>query len=121
MVKIDYEIEPKLEDGNHDDIDVLNLIEDMAKIRSAVDEVFADLDDLPESGELFLWKSYKNECRDHILFSFGYRYDDECRPTTCIITVKDIGLWIKSGKFSNGCDCNTFLEMHEGEFAYCAY
>ena len=114
MIEIEYKIRPKIEDANHNDIDILNSIEDMGKIRNAIDEVFSELDDIPECGEHFLWK-VENRL-DHVFFSFEYKESGEY-----IVTVKDCCLWVEDGHFDNGCKSNTFLEIHNGEFEYSAY
>ena len=114
MIEIEYEIMPKIEDAKHDDTDILNSIEDMGKVRKAIDEVFSELDDLPEFYEHFLWKSADGA--DYIFFDFACKANGKY-----IVTVKDCSIWIEDGRFDNGCDCNTFLEIHNREFEYSSY
>jgi hypothetical protein len=118
-MKIDYEICPNLNDASHDIDDIINAVEDMAKIRRAVDEVFADLVEIPKNGEQFLWKSGEESGDgdvDHILFMFYY--EEEGEPW---VLIEHCCIWIESEPFANGLMSHLFLEMSDSGFTYERY
>lgn len=115
-LEIEYYIDTKFDTNTDYDDGIIDVIQGQNKIREAIDSVLDGLFDVPEDGEVFLWKDYENGNKDHIFFSF--LCDSEGKY---YFEILDIVMHVSQEEDENGRKINTFVELHDGKLTYSAY